>query len=156
MCQMRRRMNQQLLINLLAGFAFLLPCVIWDIRTQLIPGWYLLIGLAVGIAGRLIMGIQGNIGMQDTLLSLLPGSFLVVMTYFTGEKIGLGDGVCFLILGLIEGGKICFMVFLFSFLLSSVFGIALVVCRRGNVKRRIPFLPFVTGGLGIAALFLLI
>lgn len=142
-------------VNLLVACVYLLPCVIWDIRTRLIPGWYLLSGLAAGIAGRIVLAVTGVLPVSDGFLSILPGLLLIFTAFLTGEKIGYGDGVCFVVMGLLEGWQSCLMILLFSFLFSSVLGGILFMSGRGKGSTTIPFLPFVMAGTAAAFLLLL-
>lgn len=142
--------------NTAACAIFLLPCVIWDIRTQKIPRWYLRIWLAAGCVGEAIFLIMGRLWWQQCLLSLVPGAFLILLAILTREKIGLGDGICFLIIGLMEGAFACAMIMILSFLFSSVYGGYLFLCKRAGRNKRLPFLPFITGAVAAEMVFRLI
>ena len=146
----------QFLCNALIGAAYLVPCLLWDIRTRTIPGWYLALGLLLASGGSVVFTILGRIPLWEIFASLLPGLFLLTMSYLTREKIGYGDGICFLILGLMEGPVPCMLVMLLSFLLSSAASILGMCLHRAGKNTRIPFVPFIIGGIAVQALFLVI
>lgn len=130
---------------------FVIPCCVRDLLRKSIPLWY----FALGGAGAVLFCIllppgQGEI--PEMVLSLLPGSFLLLVCFATGEKIGAGDGIFFLLLGLMvrDAGKMLVLLCL-SLLFSCV--VCAVLLGTGRVQRttKLPFLPFA----GIAAAVLL-
>ena len=83
------------------------------------------------------------------IYSLIPGAFLLAISLCTRESIGYGDGWTVLALGILLGLWKCFVVVFAGFLFSAIFSLILLVLRRVNGKSRLPFLPFITMGLGV-------
>lgn len=77
------------------------------------------------------------------LLGMLPGMFFLGMSYITG-KVGAGDGLVMMVVGMLVGYKECLMLVAFSLLLMSIWCIGILCSRRGNRHSRIPYLPFIT------------
>lgn len=76
-----------------------------------------------------------------TLLGMLPGVLLLGMAHITG-KIGAGDGLVLMVLGMLVGYKECLMFTCCSLLLMSVWCIGVLCFKKGNRNTRIPYLPF--------------
>lgn len=145
---------EQRCLNLIVCLLYLLPAAVWDLRTRMIPGWYLLAGLIGGLTGRIAAMAMGKLSWQDLVLSVQPGTFLLLVSRVTGEKIGYGDGAFFVVMGLLAGWSLCLMVLMLSVLLSSVYAMVLFLRRKGNRQSRIPFLPFAAGGTAAAILMM--
>lgn len=131
-------------INYLFTISFLLCCTFFDIKTKKIPAWLLLLFTVFG----LLPVIQNP---EDPFwLALIPGTVLLALAYCTKESIGFGDGFIVLILGLFIGYRKCLSAVIVGFLLTSVFSAILLIGKKASRKSRIPYIPFLTAGFGVA------
>lgn len=115
---------------------------IQDIKTKTISSDYLNLGMALGIF-FLISGLkQKSIGMEEIMISLIPGSLLLVWGKVSKEKIGYGDGFLFLILGMcLEGVKVWYLCQL-AFFLSAVYSVFMMGRKRLSRESKFAFVPF--------------
>ncbi len=128
---------------------FLGICTVFDIRKKEIPlilagaGTMAAVGFTVWRIGN------GTIFAVQILLSLLPGIFFLVTGWCTKEKVGYGDGILLSITGLMVGFERCFTGLCISLFLSAFFGVLLLFLHKAQKNSRIPFVPFLTMGMGV-------
>lgn len=114
---------------------------VWDVRRKKIPVLLLAVGGAVGVMTGIAGIWSGQAQNAAWIFGCLPGAGMVLLAFATREKIGYGDGILLIILGMLEGWNV--MTDLLSALfLAAVFGIVLLALRRANAQTRIPFVPF--------------
>lgn len=87
---------------------------------------------------------------KDMLCGALIGVFFLAISLLTEEKLGRGDSLYLIALGMLLGFRKMILLSTLALLLSAVFGILLLVSRKGTRKTQLPFLPF------LASSFLLI
>ena len=85
-------------------------------------------------------------GLEFAVKGMVPGLVLMAGSFATKEKIGYGDGMAVLVLGLWCGGAFAFMVCQFAFFSSGVCMCLLLLCKKG---RNIAFLPFLLAGMEV-------
>ena len=73
------------------------------------------------------------------------GLLLLCVSRITDEAIGYGDGLIFLITGVCLGFWENFQLLFTSLILSSVFAIVCLIKKNSDLKKEIPFVPFVWG-----------
>lgn len=125
---------------------FIVICAVIDIRKKEIP--VIVLALFGGCALFYTM-IWGERTWVEILYSLMPGFFLLLLGLCTRESIGYGDGLAVMPVGMLIGWKGCIAAVVGGFLFSAVFSLILLVGRKAKGKSRIPFLPFLTVGLGV-------
>ena len=82
--------------------------------------------------------------LEAILFSMIIGVTLLVAAKISNQRIGYGDGIIFLILGLWIGFWDGISLLFFSLILSSIISVYLIIVRRKGRDYRIPFIPFVT------------
>lgn len=91
--------------------------------------------------------------LADVLLGAAVGAFFMVMSLLSRGQIGMGDGVIILIAGIIMGGKeilaLSFLALTFCFLFSAY----LVVRKKVQRDRKLPFVPFLLCAYGSLLIF---
>ncbi|MCI8401812.1 MAG: hypothetical protein HFI38_06935 [Lachnospiraceae bacterium] len=128
------------------GFVFLC-LLLWsveDMRSQRILLGPVLAVIAGGIAGRIG---SGSLLMWDTLAGAAAGILFWGFSCLTGERMGKGDALVILCLGLYLGFRVTLAVLLFALLLSSCAALYLLLVKKKAAQTAIPFIPFLTGGL---------
>ena len=175
----RRRLSWQYpLVELAAGFTFLLPVyferfglapltlnlfnifwvliflgfiLIWaiDARLSVIPDE---INIFLGILG---LGLVEAVGLSwsSHLVGALAGALLLglIVVLSRGQAMGLGDVKLAAALGLIFGWPNIFLILALAFIFGAIAGIYLMVFRKKGMKDAIPFGPFLI--LGSLAVF---
>ncbi|MGN1024383.1 MAG: hypothetical protein ACI4OJ_12835 [Lachnospiraceae bacterium] len=137
--------------KLAAAAAFVIPCCVRDLRKRSIPLWYFAIG-AVAAGLWCVLDPPGREGIPALFASLLPGEFLLLCAFATRQKIGFGDGIFFLLLGLlVRDGTGMLLLLCLALLFSAAFSGILLAAGRVKKSTKLPFLPFA----GAAAVVLL-
>lgn len=122
---------------------YLVALAVRDMRRRSVPRWSLVLGLAGTMVYALMALWQGNMGIVDILLGMLPGGLLLVLAWFT-HKIGYADGMVLLLLGVLYGyGQAVFALGI-SMLLASILSMILLALRKVRRNTQIPYLPFLT------------
>lgn len=131
-------------------FALLCICSVFDIRKKEIP----LIILSAGFLTALGINIwhiwNGLESVSGMAVSVLPGAFFMLISFCTGEKIGYGDGLLLIVMGLLIGFGRCFLVVCVSLIFSSAFALILLVFCKAGRNSRLPLVPFLTIGMGVS------
>jgi leader peptidase (prepilin peptidase)/N-methyltransferase len=73
------------------------------------------------------------------------GLGLVLLSKATGGKIGIGDGLVLAVTGMGLGFWTNMELFAIALSLAAVFSIGLLVIRKANRNKAIPFMPFLMG-----------
>ena len=73
-------------------------------------------------------------------------NYVAIISVVTREKIGYGDSLVFLAIGLIIGGEKCFVIIFWSFLLCSIFSLVAIILKKTTFKSTVAFMPFVLAG----------
>lgn len=95
------------------------------------------------------MGIAVNsIIYERTVLWLAAGAALGIgllfISFFTRQRIGYGDGILFITLGLCFGIGKCIWILWLSLILVCIAGIWCMLVKKTGRKLALPFFPFVT------------
>lgn len=127
---------------------FLFICSYYDFRESKIPVVVLLAGQAVALLYCLGQRGEGGI-VRMWIPGLLPGVFLLLMAFVCKNQLGYGDGLVLCTLGLyLEYQWVlwtCYLGLLFIFL----FGMVQIVRKKGDMKSRYPFVPFLAVGFTV-------
>lgn len=133
-------------IKWMIAIAFMVLLTVIDIKKKQIPVAILVI---FGITAAFFLIRSEEIEGVSIAYSLIPGAFLLALSLCTRESIGYGDGWTVLVLGLLLGLWDCLASVFIGLILSALFSLIMLVLRKVNGKSRLPFLPFVTLGLGV-------
>lgn len=135
---------------------YLVMLSIYDVRECKVPVILLSIGGAVA-AGIAVYNCWKTPAEWQWIvlwyvLGMLPGIFVILMAYIS-KKIGYGDGITLILVGMLTGYRTCLVLLCFSLLLMSVCCIGILLCKKGNRNTRIPYLPFL-GAVFLAGMFI--
>ena len=117
-----------------------------DIKEKAVPCIFLAV---FGMIAFIYAVRSGEKEWIHILYSLIPGVFLLMVGMCTKESIGYGDGWVVMALGLLIGADACFVTVCTGLSVSAFFSLILLVLHKVNGKSRLPFLPFLTIGLGV-------
>lgn len=131
-------------------FILLCICSVFDIRKREIPLIILIAGILAGLGATLWQIRVGTASAIEIGESLLPGIFLLLLSFCTGEKVGYGDGLLLIISGLLLGFIRCFVILCISLMVSSAFALLLLVFRKADRNSRLPMVPFLAIGMGVS------
>ena len=91
--------------------------------------------------------LSGMFRFGDAALGAGVGVLMLLLGYASSQAIGYGDGVILTATGCVLGGSYNFLLLLCSLLFSALYSIVVLILRRRKKTDRIPFVPFVLGGL---------
>ena len=86
--------------------------------------------------------------IYSEICSLIPGAVVLALAYLTKEQIGYGDGLVILALGPVFGLINVIIGLCAAFVISALFSMALLISKKAGKKSSLPFLPFLTAGMG--------
>ncbi len=134
---------------------FLVGGTFWDIREKRIPQIWVRMGLLFGLSGMIYGCVTGQTGVMEILSACLPGALFLLISAVTHEQMGSGDGLALLALGGLLGAERVWLIWLISLGGVFLFGMMLLILKKGTGKTQIAFFPFlllgylaVAGGVG--------
>lgn len=123
----------------------------WDIREKKIPGVWLGIGLMLGLACMIYECVTGQTGVAESLSACLPGALFLLISAVTHEQMGSGDGMALLVLGGLLEAKRVWLIWLISLGGVFLYGMMLLILKKGTGKTQIAFFPFLLLGYLVVA-----
>ena len=121
---------------ILGGFLFLLS--LEDIKRQEIS--FLCLGVTAGI-GLIMLIFQTFAGWPDLLFRLVPGAALLLFAVLSRGKVGTGDGMVFLAIGLYCSFEYVIGLMTGAFLAALVVALILFAIRKKQKTDTFPFVP---------------
>lgn len=119
----------------------LIMASIWDIRYRALPRRFLGI---ITIVNFVLIATCTQMAWEEALIGGGLGVILLILGRVTREAIGYGDGILFIIVGMVIGIRWIWWVFLITMgflFLSSLF---LWLLKKVNRKYALPLVPFMT------------
>ena len=113
-----------------------------DFREKKISVTYLKVGVVLGLILLLYDFFNKQVNSKEMILSFLPGIIFICISKITKEKIGIGDGLVFLLIGIFWGEK-TWMLWQTSLVLSSLYSFIMIVAKKSKLENQIAFIPFV-------------
>lgn len=134
-------------ISVAALVCVLVPVVVIDVRSRLIPDAALLAGLPLILVGTTIAAASWWVPLAGAAIG---GGFLLGLWIVHPAGMGLGDVKLAAVIGLVVGWRIVDVLFV-AFFAGAIIGMALVI-HRGVAARRfgLPFAPFLAFGVTAA------
>ena len=118
-------------------------CAIQDVRWRRIHILTYLIFMLPG----LLLSYMGERSPEDMILALIPGILLYVASMITGQSIGKGDSLWFLLARLFCGLRDILFIFSIACFLCAFGALIVFATHGGNIRRlrgyRLPFMAFV-------------
>lgn len=138
MWKVRGRMYQNLLTA-----AVLAICACTDLKSHRIykkitVGYFLM-----SVPGHLF---AGTFSLPSLAAGVLPGMFCLAVSWITRQSLGYGDSILITVCGVSIGIQKCVAVAVTAFLGAGIWGILLLLFRKADREREIPFVPFLLGG----------
>lgn len=133
------RILETVLMEEWMSLIFLGIAAYYDVRHRRIPLYVIISALAAALVMLLCLhheAITGYVG------GAAIGIVLLLAGRLTAEGIGYGDGLAFVVTGMLLGMRENMVLLCISLVLSAFYSIFLVICKKGNRKTAIPFLPF--------------
>lgn len=117
---------------------------LFDIRWKRIPTALLMAGGVWAVVCITSQFLQEGVGVTlgAALFSVLPGAALLLISLVTEKKVGSGDGLILILLGLFEGVECAVPIFCLGLFLQSLLAVGLLILKKADKQTCIPFLPF--------------
>lgn len=132
----------EIAVKALMGMVLIL-CGIQDIRQKKISLWIIAIG-AVAIV--VCVPFCHSCSILDRLGGLAVGVIVTIISIATRGKIGMGDGMILCLTGLGLGFWVNLELFAIALFVAAIISIILLIARRVDRKKAIPFVPFLVIG----------
>lgn len=125
---------------------------VFDLKGQYIPGKSLAAGVVLSCCWTLARVLLESQSWLASGLGLIPGVFFLLLTRAGREQIGKGDAWELIYMGNWLGWSLC--VTALGIALSGIFLVSILLLILGKASRstRIPFVPFLFGGVVIRLL----
>ncbi|HEX3077101.1 MAG TPA: prepilin peptidase [Lachnospiraceae bacterium] len=130
-------------IGLIGVLLLLVICTIEDCKNKKIVTWHLLVTLPFLC---LDLWFNPEVTLLSRLCGIVIGGIFLLLSKLTKEQIGVGDAYIIIAIGLMLGGFSCLEVITYSFFISSIVAIILMIIFRFSRKKTIPFVPFLLLG----------
>lgn len=108
------------------------------------------VSLWIILVGMVIIFVMTPFTESFTLFNSLAGTFVgisvIALSKATDGKIGIADGIIFIIVGVTVGGWGSLELFVYSLFLSAFVSVVLMLFKQANRKTSIPFIPFILMG----------
>ena len=85
----------------------------------------------------------------ECILSIIPGLIMIIISFFSEQSIGYGDGLLVMCLGLYMMVEQILFIGIISVTIAGVFAIILVIFGHKKKNYEIPFVPFMVIGYGM-------
>lgn len=107
---------------------------------------YLLITILYGLLGLVVQLSEANSLYTEILTSMIPGLFLLLTGKVSQGKVGYGDGILVLALGIWLGFFRCLMTLTAGLILAAIWSAFSLILKRCKKDDQIPFIPFLLFG----------
>ncbi len=136
------------MMEMFISIVLLVFCCYFDIKNKSIPSNLLIVGVVVTALDMLLQGLLGNYQeiLFDRIMGAIPGAMLLVLYFITNKKVGLGDGILLITLGLLLGFGNILVIFCIGIFLQSLLACFLLVTKKADKQTQIPFVPFLMLG----------
>lgn len=117
---------------------------ICDVKWKKIPTLLPAAGAVWAVVCIILRILQAGVGaaLAEAFFSALPGMALLLLSLLTEKKVGSGDGLILILLGLYEGVECAVSVFCLGLFLQSLLAVGLLIFKKADKQTCIPFLPF--------------
>lgn len=116
----------------------------FDAKRKKIPVIVLFAGSIWALVWMLVCMTTQGCGkvMAASGAAVLPGAAMIVISFLTNKKVGYGDGILLVILGIMEGIDKILLVFCVGLFLQSLAAVVLLLMRKADKQTCMPFVPF--------------
>ncbi len=134
--------------EIIISVLYICVCCCFDIKSKKIPIVLFIIGGFLSVIDIMMQSILGNISevLPGKLIGLLPGVFLLLLSRLTNEKVGEGDGILLMILGVMLGFDSILIISCTALFLQSIVACFLLVVKKADKQTKIPYVPFLLAG----------
>lgn len=132
-----------------------------DYHEKLIPNKVILVMLGIRVV-LLAFEVFTNLEYWNTVLTYpalgaaIGGIIMAVAMLISRKGVGMGDVKMFVIIGAYVGSTEILSTMFYSFLISAIGGLFLLITRKAGLKDSVPMAPFAFAGVAVEYLLLMI
>lgn len=134
-------------------FIYFFVASVYDMKDREIPLFISVAAACLLFAIRLYFVCRGQMPVQTAFLGVGIGIVLLIISVLAKGEIGAGDGILFIVSGLVcgfyENGVLLFV----SLVFTAIAGGVLILVKRVGRKYGLPFAPFVFAGYGVVCIW---
>ena len=127
-------------------FLFLIIGTISDIRSRSVSKLLLVASGSSGILISIITGQTETGSLMNWLYGLLLGGVFIAISLISDNKLGMGDAISILIIGIYLGGCDSALAVLYAMMISAFFSVIIISLKKGSRNTELPFMPFLLSG----------
>ena len=134
-------------------FIYLGIMSVYDIKKREIHLPFTAVAALMLSSRQIYLVCRGEVLLQSAFLGVVIGIVLVAISLLTRGEIGVGDGILFMICGLLFGLYENLVLLFLSLVFTAMVSGALILTRRAGRKDTLPFAPFVFAGFGVMCIW---
>ena len=121
----------------------------YDIKNKEISIYLLILSALIVASGVAIKFVGAEPSAErirvilGVLLGAVPGTLLTVLSFYT-NKIGRGDGMVVMLIGMSESCSFAAVMMCLACLMLSAVSVFLILMHKATKNTRMPYIPFVT------------
>lgn len=136
-----RKENMELIFKIVITIILLFLAIV-DLKKKEIPVWMVGILFFTVVTGKILLG--SNLFL--TLTGFSVGAVIFAIAILSKEKIGIGDGLVAICLGIFLGGKSVIKTMLIASIIMTLVSVFLLISKKGKMDTTLPFLPAILIG----------
>lgn len=109
--------------------------------------------LGISILGSFILLITGAKNIWQLALGLIPGLFIMLVSIISRGRIGMGDGIIIMAMGILWGLESVFASLFLGMCMVGTISSIMLVTGKWRISKKIPFVPFLSAASAILALY---
>ncbi len=127
----------------IAAFIMLGICTYTDIRRKVIN---ILLVAGFGILSLILHLVFKDMTSVQLFTALIPGAVLFLISRLTGGKLGEGDAVVAMVLGVMTGWLDGIRILTAGMIFAAATGVLLVLAGYRKYSNTMPLIPYIFGG----------
>lgn len=108
--------------------------------------------IIVAVCGMVINILEDNLTIIEQINGITFGLVIILICFISKQRIGYGDGILAITLGMCLGGSKCAWIIWTSLVLVSICGGIIAIREKKNIKFALPYTPFVAICYGVTNL----
>ena len=137
------REGTEIMLQRIVAFIMLGICAYSDIRSRVIN---VLLVAGFGALSLVFHLVSGDMPPVSIVTALLPGAVLLLISRLTKGKLGEGDGVVIMALGLMTGGLDGVRILTAGLIFAAATGVILIIAGYRKYTNTMPLIPYIFGG----------
>ncbi len=132
------------MFGMVGAIGTLIVSSFFDVKWKKIPVAVLLAGGVWALVWMFMCIAAQGCGkvLAANAAAVLPGAAMIVISFLTNKKVGYGDGILLVILGIMEGIEKILLIFCVGLFLQSLAAVVLLLMKKADKQTCIPFVPF--------------